>query len=114
MSSVLSQIKQVPVTGGKFVCISGGSYLYDVSSTASTFGRVPATSAVSVAATAATGEEYIDLGVTFVDRPAANSTISTVYRKVVKVADAVSGAPPTARFIRTVNPAGTVVFARTA
>ncbi len=113
MSSVLSQIKQVPVTGGKFVCISGGSYLYDVSSTASTFGRVPVTSGVSSTG-ATTGEEFIDLGVTFVDRPAANSTMSTVYRKVVKVADAVSGAPPTARFIRTVNPSGTVRFARTA
>ena len=112
MSSVLSEIKQVPVTGGKFVCISTNiSALYNVSTTSSHFGRVPNTSSTTQANI---GEEYIDLGITWVDRPAANSTMSTVYRKVVKVADAVSGAPPTTYFIQTVNPSGTVRFARTA
>jgi len=111
MSSVLTSIKQVPVTGGKFVCIVASDAIHSVSPTASHFGRVPVTSSSS---SGTVGEEYIDLGVTYVDRPTAGSSMSTVYRKVVKVADAVTGAPPTAYFINTVDPTGTVKFARTA
>jgi hypothetical protein len=101
MSSVLSQIKQVPVTGGKFVCISAGTRLFDLD----TERKAGTASSTSIA----TGDEFIDLGVTYVDK-----TSKIVYRKVVSVVSAQSNAPAP-KFIQTFNPTtGLVYFARTA
>jgi hypothetical protein len=103
MSSVLSQIKQVPVTGGKFVCINGGSSsrLFDLDTSTD---RKPASGSAN---TVATGDEFIDLGVTYVDE-----TSKDVYRKVISVVSAQSNAPAP-KFIKTFT-TGTVYFARTA
>ncbi len=104
MSSVLSQIKQVPVTGGKFVCVlAGANNAFPV---ANASDRVP--SSTTADATIAVGTELIDLGVTYVDK-----TSKIEYRKVVSVVSAQSNAPAP-KFIQTFNPTGTVYFARTA
>jgi hypothetical protein len=91
MSSLLTQFKQIPANAGYYVCCVSGVASSTFNVSGDTFGQ-------AITAAPTLGAQYMDLGVTRVDR---NGTPipANVYRKVVPVTVPM-GANPTEVYIK--------------